>query len=106
MPTIFDNVVTKENGHTNLLRNLMERDAKVAASILSCLMGRSVPDSEAATFDYNTQQLFQGPDGREIPDILVTGKAVHCIIEAKVDPVSMPDRQTARHRPVPMGLTG
>ena len=86
MPTIFDSVVTKENDHTNLLRNLMERNSKVAASILSCLMERPVSDSEAATFDYQTHQSFRGPDGREIPDILVTGNAVRCIIEAKVDP--------------------
>lgn len=86
MPTIFDSVVTKENDHTNLLRNLLERDSKVAASILSLLIERPVADSEAATFEYQTQQSFRGPDGREIPDILVTGNKVHCIIEAKVDP--------------------
>ncbi|MGB8028032.1 MAG: hypothetical protein WCF30_00070 [Terracidiphilus sp.] len=28
MAAIFDNIVTKENGHTNLLRSIMERHQK------------------------------------------------------------------------------
>ena len=86
MPSIFDNVITKENDHTNLLRNLMDRNAKIAALILSALTREEVSETEAAKFSYRTQQSFTGPDGREIPDIVIEGEQLRCLIEAKIDP--------------------
>jgi hypothetical protein len=86
MATIFDSVVTKENDHTNLLRNLMDRDAKAAALVLSFLTQRYISETEAAKYSYRTQQAFAGPDGREIPDIVVDGEGIRCLIEAKIDP--------------------
>ena len=49
MSTIFDNVVTKENDHTQLLRNIMERHPKAAKAVLSYLMEREVSEVEAAS---------------------------------------------------------
>jgi hypothetical protein len=86
MPTIFESVVTKENDHTNLLRNIMERHPRAASAILSYLLGRSVSEVEAASLEFRTQHSFSGVNGREIPDILVEGHNFRCIIEAKVDP--------------------
>ena len=86
MSTIFDSVVTKENDHTNLLRNIMERYPKAAAAVLSYLLDRNVSDVDAGSFEFSTQHPFAGVNGREIPDIFVKGKGFHCIIEAKVDP--------------------
>ncbi|MGA2051509.1 MAG: hypothetical protein ABSG96_27910, partial [Terracidiphilus sp.] len=86
MSTIFDNVVTKENDHTQLLRNIMERDPKAAAAVLSYLINRDVSEVEAASLEFRTQRLFWGANGREIPDILVEGSGFRCLIEAKVDP--------------------
>ena len=86
MGTVFDRLVTKENDHTTLLRNLMDRHPKLAAAILSSIVGRPVEDSEAATFHYYTQQLYISPDGREIPDVVIAGNNFHCIIEVKIDP--------------------
>lgn len=86
MSTIFDNVVTRENDHTQLLRNIMERDPKAAAAVLSYLINRDVSEVEAASLEFRTQCLFLGVNGREIPDILVEGSGFRCLIEAKVDP--------------------
>lgn len=86
MPTIFDNVVTKENDHTQLFRNLMDRSPKLAAIFLSCLLKERVSELEAAKFTYRTQQSFTGPDGRQIPDIVVLGENLQCLIEVKIDP--------------------
>jgi hypothetical protein len=86
MTTIFDSVVTKENDHTNLLRNLMDRDAKAAALILSFLTGRDISETKSAKCGYRTQRAFVGSDGREIPDIVVDGEGFRCLIEAKIDP--------------------
>ena len=86
MTTVFDSVVTKENDHTNLLRNIMERHPKAAAAVLSHLIGRPISEVEAASLQYTTQQSFAGPNGREIPDLFVQGRDLHCLIEAKMDP--------------------
>jgi hypothetical protein len=86
MSTIFDSVVTKENDHTNLLRNIMERHPKAAATVLSYLLNRNVSEVEAASLEFRTQHSFSGVNGREIPDILVEGHSFRCLIEAKVDP--------------------
>jgi hypothetical protein len=86
MLTIFDSVVTKENDHTNLVRNLMDRSPKVAAVLLSCLTQQKVSEVDAAKFVYRTQQSFAGPDGRQIPDIVVIGENLQCLIEVKIDP--------------------
>jgi hypothetical protein len=86
MLTIFDSVVTKENDHTHLVRNLMDRSPKVAAILLSCLMQRKVSEVDAANFIYRTQRSFAGPDGRQIPDIVVLGENLQCLIEVKIDP--------------------
>jgi hypothetical protein len=86
MQTIFESVIRKENDHTNLLRNTMERHPQVAASTLSYLIGRDVTDAEAASFSFRTQSSFQGLGGREIPDLLVVGRDFRCLIEAKIDP--------------------
>jgi len=86
MPTIFDNVVTKENEHTQLFRNLMDRSPKLAAIFLSRLTQERVSELEAAKFTYRTQQSFTSPDGRQIPDIVVLGENVQCLIEVKIDP--------------------
>ncbi|MBB5319499.1 hypothetical protein [Tunturibacter empetritectus] len=86
MPTVFDSVVTKENDHTNLLRNILERNSRAAAAVLSYLVRRPLSEVEAATLQFSTQHSFVGPNGREIPDILVEGPGFHCLIEAKVDP--------------------
>lgn len=86
MSTIFDNLVTKENDHTNLLRNIMERSPKVAAVVLSYVLNRNVSEVEAGSFEFRTQQSFSSLNGREIPDILVEGLGFRCLIEAKVDP--------------------
>jgi hypothetical protein len=86
MSTIFDSVVTKENDHTSLLRNIMQRDSKAASAILSHLLKRDVSEKEAALFEFKTQHSFVGANGREIPDILVQGPSLCCLIEAKIDP--------------------
>jgi hypothetical protein len=86
MRTIFESVVRKENDHTNLLRNFMERHHQAAASTLSYLVGRSVSDAEAACFEFRTQRSFFGQGGREVPDLLVEGHDFRCLIEAKIDP--------------------
>jgi hypothetical protein len=86
MQTIFESVVRKENDHTNLLRNVMERYPQVAASALSYLLGRIVSNADAASFLFRTQSLFLGLSGREIPDLLVEGNDFRCLIEAKIDP--------------------
>lgn len=87
MSTVFDSVVTKENDHTNLLRNIMERHPKAAAAVLSHLLSRDISEVDAASLEFTTQHPFSGFNGREIPDILVEGRNFHCLIEAKVDPV-------------------
>lgn len=86
MSTIFDSVVTKENDHTHLLRNIMERHPKAAASALSYLLNRHVSEVETASLEFRTQYSFLGVNGREIPDIVVEGNGFRCLIEAKVDP--------------------
>src|ERR1017187_3933029 len=86
MPTVFDSVVTKENDHTNLLRNIMERDSKAASVVLSHLLSRNVSEEEAALLEFKTQHSFVGANGREIPDILIEGRNFRCLIEAKIDP--------------------
>jgi hypothetical protein len=92
-------VVTKENDHTQLLRNIMERDPKAAAAVLSYLIDREVSEVEAASLDFRTQCLFLGVNGREIPDILVEGSGFRCLIEAKVDPtLELTDRQRAGYQ--------
>jgi len=86
MATIFDSVATKETDHTNLLRNLMDRDAKAAALILSFLTERDISETKAAKCGYRTQRAFVGPGGREIPDIVVDGVGFRCLVEVKIDP--------------------
>lgn len=86
MRTIFDSLVTKENDHTNLLRNLMERFPQAAASILTYLVHRPVSDAEANKLGFCTQYSFLGENGREVPDLLVEGPNFRCLIEAKIDP--------------------
>jgi hypothetical protein len=99
MATIFDNVVTKENDHTQLLRNIMERDPKAAAAVLSFLINRDVSEVEAASLEFRTQCLFLGVNGREIPDILVEGSGFRCLIEAKIDPtLELTDGQKAGYQ--------
>jgi hypothetical protein len=50
MATVFDNIVTKENDHTNLLRSIMERHPKASATILSCLLTPlEISETEAAS---------------------------------------------------------
>ena len=86
MSTIFDDIVTKENDHTNLLRNMMERHTKVAALVMSYMLRRDVSEVEAASLEFSTQHSFLSDSGREIPDILVRGPNFRCLIEAKIDP--------------------
>lgn len=86
MATIFDNIVVKENDHSNLLRNVMERDPKAAAVILTFLMGRTVTNEEAASLVFHTQRCFDGKNGREIPDLVAEGGGFRYVIEVKVDP--------------------
>lgn len=86
MQTIFESIVRKENDHTNLLRNVMERYPQVAASTLSYLIGRSFSEAVAASFLFRTQCSFSGLEGREVPDLRVEGQDFRCLIEAKVDP--------------------
>ncbi|MFC5861729.1 PD-(D/E)XK nuclease family protein [Acidicapsa dinghuensis] len=86
MLTIFDNVVSKENDHTELVRNLMDRSPQMAARFLSRLTEASITAMDAAKLTYRTQQSFAGPDGRQIPDIVVLGEDFQCLIEVKVDP--------------------
>lgn len=99
MRTIFDSLVTKENDHTNLLRNVMGQHPQAAASILTFLVGRDVSVAEAAALEFHTQHLFLGLDGREVPDLLVEGPNFRCLIEAKVDPdVPMTQAQASGYR--------
>jgi hypothetical protein len=42
------------------------RGAKAATLILSFLTQQDVSETEAAKYSYRTQQIFAGPDGREI----------------------------------------
>lgn len=94
MSTVFDSLVKKENDHTNLLRDVMERRPRAASSALTYLLGRDVSEVEASTFDFRTQYSFLGPDGRAIPDILVEGPGFRCVIEAKIDPeLGLSDQQ-------------
>lgn len=86
MATIFDGVVTKENDYTNLLRNLLERDSRAAAEIISWLIQQEVSTSEAAKLVYTTQRTFAGEGGREIPDLILEGEDFQCLVEVKVDP--------------------
>jgi hypothetical protein len=86
MATVFDNIVTKENDHTHLLRSLMERHPGVAAAVLSHLLKRPVTDDLASKFSFKAQSFFQSDLGREIPDLVITGPHIHCLIEAKIDP--------------------
>lgn len=64
----------------------MDRNRQVAASALSYLIGVTVPDANAASFEFRTQCSFLGADGREIPDLLVLGQDFRCLIEAKINP--------------------
>jgi hypothetical protein len=99
MTTIFDNIVTKENDHTNLLRNIMERHTKVAAAVISYMLKRDVSQVEAASFEFSTQHSFLSESGREIPDILVRGPNFRCLIEAKIDPtLGLTDGQKRGYR--------
>lgn len=84
--SIFDGVVRKEDDHTRLLRNVMERFPEAAASVVSYLVEGSVSVVEAGSFGFRTRCSVQDRDGREIPDILIDGRDFHCLIEAKVDP--------------------
>jgi len=94
MRTIFDSLVKKENDHTNLFRDVMERHPKAASSALTYLLGRDVSDIEAAALDFRTQCSFVGPDGRAVPDLLVEGPRFRCLIEAKIDPeLGLSDQQ-------------
>jgi hypothetical protein len=86
MATVFDNIVTKENDHTQLLRALMERHSGVACAVLSHLMGQNFTEELSATLTFAAQSSFVSEFGREIPDLVVTGSGIHCLIEAKVDP--------------------
>lgn len=86
MRTVFDSLVKKENDHTNLLRDVMERHPRAASSALTYLLGRDVLDAEAAGLEFRTQCSFFGPDGRAVPDLLVEGPNFLCLIEAKIDP--------------------
>jgi hypothetical protein len=86
MGTIFEGVVRKENDHTNLLRNVMEKNQLAAASALSYLLEKKVSDTDAESFEFRTQCSFLTASGREIPDLLVAGQDFRCIIEAKTDP--------------------
>jgi hypothetical protein len=77
----------------------MERHPKVAAAVLKFLINRHVSDEDAASFEFSTQHSFSGPNGREIPDILVEGLDFRCLIEAKVDPaLELTDGQKRGYR--------
>jgi len=84
--TVFDRIVTKENDHTHLLRNIMERHPKVAAAILRDSLNRDMSEAEANSLEFRAQFAFSGDEGREIPDILIQGEDFRCLIEAKIDP--------------------
>jgi hypothetical protein len=86
MPTIFDTLVTKENDHTNLLRSVIERHPRVSSAALSYLFGRPITEEEASSCTVRLQTLYVGENGREIPDIVIEGPALHGLIEVKVDP--------------------
>jgi hypothetical protein len=86
MPTVFDTLVTKENDHTNLLRSVIERNSRVAAATLSFLLGRRVTEEEADACNLRLQSLYVGDNGREIPDLVIEGPALHVLVEVKVDP--------------------
>jgi hypothetical protein len=64
----------------------MDRDPKAASIILTCLTGEEISEIDAAKFIYRTQRSFEGPDGREIPDIVVDGEGLQYLIEVKLDP--------------------
>jgi hypothetical protein len=99
MSTIFDSIVTKENDHTNLLRNIMERHTKVAAVVMTYILRRDVSEVEAASLEFSTQHSFLSDSGREIPDILVRGQNFRCLIEAKIDPtLGLTDGQKRGYR--------
>ena len=99
MPNIFDSVVKNENDHTNLLRNIMERYPKVAAAILSHLLGQEFSETRAASFDFRTQRLFRSQSGHAIPDIVIDGPGFHCVIEAKIDPALGPTSEQSQGYP-------
>lgn len=86
MSTIFDNVVTSENNHTELLCNMMKRSPQMAGTSLSCFMEQKISEEDAAKFIYDTQHPFMGPDGRQIPDLKVLGENLQCLVELKIDP--------------------
>jgi hypothetical protein len=86
MATAFDNIVTKENDHTALLQNLMERHAWIAAAVMTYLLERDVTEEVAASFVVRSQSFHLSEAGRAIPDLLVRGPGLHCLIEVKVDP--------------------
>lgn len=86
MHTIFDSLVTKENDHTNLLRNVMRQLPEAAACILTCLVDRDVSEAEAGRFEFLTQYSFWNADGRAVPDLLIEGLDFRCLIEAKINP--------------------
>lgn len=86
MSTIFDRLVRNENGHSGLLCAIMDRDPKVASIVLSLMTSDQISETEADRLSYRTQASFQDEHGRDIPDISVKGKALECIIEAKIDP--------------------
>jgi hypothetical protein len=85
MASIFAGLVNSENDYTKLLLNLLGRHPRVAASVLSCLLGRDVSDIEAAMFDFHAQHSFLGSNGREIPDLLIEGRRLRCVVEVKID---------------------
>jgi hypothetical protein len=86
MTTVFDNIVTKENDHTHLLRSLMERHSAVAVAVLSHLFQLQVSEVEAANLSFRAQSSYLSELGREIPDLVIEGPGFHCLIEVKVDP--------------------
>lgn len=94
MTTIFDNIVRTENDYTNLLCGLLQRHPKLAAAIVSQLVGHDIALDKAATFSFRTQQSFLSPDGRSIPDLVIQGATFWCLVEVKIDPqLGLTDRQ-------------
>jgi len=64
----------------------MERHPKMSSVVLNCLFDLTISEVEAADLQFDTQVSFSGVSGREIPDIVIAGDNLHCLIEAKIDP--------------------
>ena len=96
MQSIFEAIVRHENDHTNLLRNLLDRDANVASAVLTYLLGDKEGGWDTASYHYMSQSCFMSDDGKAIPDIRIDGSRFPLLDRSKSQPNSAVHRSSAK----------